>query len=118
MCIRDSLYYLYNNTPGTASPFSFDIEEEASLGYEFWGNTNFDTVDYFTTTLPAANYDSVYLRIKAQNNQCGGTQWIQYFCYKNGSSTPSVSYTHLRAHETVLDLVCRLLLEKKKTHIS
>ena len=23
-----------------------------------------------------------------------------------------VSYTHLRAHETVLDLVCRLLLEK------
>ena len=26
-----------------------------------------------------------------------------------------VSYTHLRAHETVLDLVCRLLLEKK-TH--
>eukprot|EP00656_Telonema_subtile_P057976 TRINITY_DN9680_c0_g1_i2.p1 TRINITY_DN9680_c0_g1~~TRINITY_DN9680_c0_g1_i2.p1 ORF type:complete len:762 (-),score=203.63 TRINITY_DN9680_c0_g1_i2:39-2324(-) len=29
-------------------------------------------------------------------------------------STISVSYTHLRAHETVLDLVCRLLLEKKK----
>ena len=26
----------------------------------------------------------------------------------------SVSYTHLRAHETVLDLVCRLLLEQKK----
>ena len=35
----------------------------------------------------------------------------------------AVSYTHLRAHETVLDLVCRLLLEKKKhdktaTHIN
>ena len=28
--------------------------------------------------------------------------------------TQPVSYTHLRAHETVLDLVCRLLLEKKK----
>ena len=26
----------------------------------------------------------------------------------------AVSYTHLRAHETVLELVCRLLLEKKK----
>ena len=25
------------------------------------------------------------------------------------------SYTHLRAHETVLDLVCRLLLEKKQS---
>ena len=30
----------------------------------------------------------------------------------DGEST--VSYTHLRAHETVLDLVCRILLEKKK----
>ena len=28
----------------------------------------------------------------------------------------AVSYTHLRAHETVLDLVCRLLLEKKKNY--
>ena len=25
----------------------------------------------------------------------------------------AVSYTHLRAHETVLDIVCRLLLEKQ-----
>ena len=35
----------------------------------------------------------------------------------DGNSTSvykPVSYTHLRAHETVLDLVCRLLLEKKK----
>ena len=30
------------------------------------------------------------------------------------SGQEPVSYTHLRAHETVLDLVCRLLLEKKK----
>ena len=30
------------------------------------------------------------------------------------NSEGPVSYTHLRAHETVLDLVCRLLLEKKK----
>ena len=29
----------------------------------------------------------------------------------------AVSYTHLRAHETVLDLVCRLLLEKKHKNI-
>ena len=29
------------------------------------------------------------------------------------SSFASVSYTHLRAHETGLDLECRLLLEKK-----
>ena len=31
-------------------------------------------------------------------------------------SSAAVSYTHLRAHETVLDLVCRLLLEKKNKH--
>ena len=34
------------------------------------------------------------------------------FSYNN-----TVSYTHLRAHETVLDIVCRLLLEKKKQNI-
>ena len=34
------------------------------------------------------------------------------------SSFSAVSYTHLRAHETVLDLVCRLLLEKKKTNVA
>ena len=32
----------------------------------------------------------------------------------NTTTFTAVSYTHLRAHETVLDLVCRLLLEKKK----
>mgnify|MGYP003380390170 CR=1 FL=1 len=33
-------------------------------------------------------------------------------------ASKTVSYTHLRAHETVLDLVCRLLLEKKKNNIT
>ena len=33
------------------------------------------------------------------------------------NSYAPVSYTHLRAHETVLDLVCRLLLEKKKNKV-
>ena len=36
--------------------------------------------------------------------------------FLEGSDPKPVSYTHLRAHETVLDLVCRLLLEKKKTN--
>ena len=30
------------------------------------------------------------------------------------ATSNAVSYTHLRAHETREDLVCRLLLEKKK----
>ena len=33
---------------------------------------------------------------------------------RSHNTIATVSYTHLRAHETVLDLVCRLLLEKKK----
>ena len=40
---------------------------------------------------------------------------------ESGSNDPmaymlTVSYTHLRAHETGRNLVCRLLLEKKKTN--
>src|SRR5450756_3092737 len=43
----------------------------------------------------------------------------KYTIEKDGNKTrfiitESVSYTHLRAHETRHDLVCRLLLEKKK----
>src|SRR5450756_3238428 len=35
-------------------------------------------------------------------------------CQVIGYGYSPVSYTHLRAHETRHDLVCRLLLEKKK----
>ena len=40
---------------------------------------------------------------------------IDYAQTKQAIERP-VSYTHLRAHETVLDLVCRLLLETKKNN--
>ena len=36
----------------------------------------------------------------------------------SGELLEPVSYTHLRAHETVLDLVCRLLLEKKQKTVT
>ena len=35
-------------------------------------------------------------------------------CPGHADYVKTVSYTHLRAHETSQDLVCRLLLEKKK----
>ena len=38
----------------------------------------------------------------------------EIYYHFNPKKIQAVSYTHLRAHETVLDLVCRLLLEKKK----
>src|SRR5659263_69547 len=39
---------------------------------------------------------------------------IDNVVYRLGVAPTTVSYTHLRAHETRHDLVCRLLLEKKK----
>ena len=42
----------------------------------------------------------------------GSAQFVLVSMLATGS--PTVSYTHLRAHETRHDLVCRLLLEKKK----
>ena len=38
--------------------------------------------------------------------------------HDEGGARDPVSYTHHRAHETVLDLVCRLLLEKKKKQLT
>src|SRR5659263_733391 len=43
---------------------------------------------------------------------CRSEQRRRYFSKLSGPLP--VSYTHLRAHETRHDLVCRLLLEKKK----
>ena len=40
--------------------------------------------------------------VPARRIRCGSVEDLE-----------AVSYTHLRAHETVLDIVCRLLLEKK-----
>ena len=37
-----------------------------------------------------------------------------FWAYSDTLGSHPVSYTHLRAHETVLALVCRPLLEKKK----
>src|SRR5665811_367690 len=36
---------------------------------------------------------------------------LVHLVHEHDLSPEAVSYTHLRAHETVLDLVCRLLLE-------
>src|SRR5664280_3297339 len=47
-------------------------------------------------------------------NLDGGGVKGQAEALRLGITRAPVSYTHLRAHETVLDLVCRLLLEKKK----
>src|SRR5678815_3240690 len=42
-----------------------------------------------------------------------GVNFTNFYAFKHTSAPNSVSYTHLRAHETPEHLVCRLLLEKK-----
>ena len=53
------------------------------------------------------------------HDYCISHYYIFYYSNFNNLATKriryrAVSYTHLRAHETEADLVCRLLLEKKK----
>ena len=50
--------------------------------------------------------------IPVEMQSCHTTIMGKYFI--EGHVPFAVSYTHLRAHETCADLVCRLLLEKKK----
>eukprot|EP00657_Telonema_sp_P-1_P001424 TRINITY_DN1354_c0_g1_i1.p1 TRINITY_DN1354_c0_g1~~TRINITY_DN1354_c0_g1_i1.p1 ORF type:complete len:185 (-),score=107.51 TRINITY_DN1354_c0_g1_i1:46-600(-) len=84
-----------------------DIDEHVVAGridVNFYHNT----VDIYEETIEQHNEKLVDLRVQLQRAQ---------------KLAQAVSYTHLRAHETVLDLVCRLLLEKKKqnkkqTHIN
>ena len=51
-------------------------------------------------------------RLAESGIQMQAFQLLKYAASSYSTALP-VSYTHLRAHETVLDLVCRLLLEKK-----
>eukprot|EP00656_Telonema_subtile_P015667 TRINITY_DN18240_c0_g1_i5.p1 TRINITY_DN18240_c0_g1~~TRINITY_DN18240_c0_g1_i5.p1 ORF type:complete len:150 (-),score=23.77 TRINITY_DN18240_c0_g1_i5:19-468(-) len=57
-----------------------------------------------------AHKDFGFLSLLLQNDVGG----LEVQRADDGVWIEAVSYTHLRAHETVLDLVCRLLLEKKK----
>ena len=64
-------------------------------------------------------YKDVLLRAVLEATMSAPTYFNPLERFVDGGTTTynnpvPVSYTHLRAHETVLDLVCRLLLEKKK----
>ena len=97
------------------------VTNDGTNAHWILGGTISDTT---TTTLKVNGTSEFTDSIIAQNIQLGGTGASNRLDdYEKGTFTPnlivtgtntSVSYTHLRAHETVLDLVCRLLLEKKK----
>ena len=98
MCIRDSGnsfdFGLVFNDWNTSTTLLYDPDDTENAAYAFIKATYADaTVDGFLT-LP--DYFS--------------TKGIDYV----SAALVAVSYTHLRAHETGRNLVCRLLLEKKK----
>ena len=66
-------------------------------------------------TILAAGF--VYF-INPYNLVPGGVYGASIVLHNLFPSIQAVSYTHLRAHETCADLVCRLLLEKKKPAVT
>ena len=77
-----------------------------------------------------SSYSALYNTLKSEVNKVDDLKPNQYYVCCAQELTPgniddiynlfsdymkAVSYTHLRAHETDSYLVCRLLLEKKKT---
>ena len=82
------------------------------------------TIGYLVPAIPAGKTVVVATATKALQDQLAGKdlpflqahlgKGFEWAVLKGRSNyLCTVSYTHLRAHETVLDLVCRLLLEKK-----
>ena len=71
--------------------------------------------DFLDIEVYAGESDAMDLKIY---DMLGRKLWASTTGLEPGTySRVPVSYTHLRAHETVLDLVCRLLLEKKTTTV-
>ena len=89
---------------GSSHVIAWEVVERATVHYRF----------------PFGILQSLYT-FKVQDVGIGAlyTVWlesmqVQYQAVLGGAGYKAVSYTHLRAHETGRNLVCRLLLEKKK----
>ena len=73
-------------------------------------------LDKYLTELGAGTRSEVKKQIKAGLVTVNGAvaKKPEQKVDETGDEVCPVSYTHLRAHETGRNLVCRLLLEKKK----
>ena len=86
----------WSETKGGTTPVTADFFKnikEAKTLYAIWDNN-----------------DIVVEQLEVKESFKDGTGYVNDFI----PTLEPVSYTHLRAHETSQDLVCRLLLEKKK----
>src|SRR5660397_46457 len=97
-------------------------ELQAGAVYARYGipAVNVDTLsDFFVDELPPLIYAApggLYVKLDGQALYATRTRMnlsLGAIASELGVSRRTVSYTHLRAHETKANLVCRLLLEKK-----
>src|SRR5665811_675688 len=110
MCIRDRLHVAGRPRRGQLSAVARLLPEGPRTGVPGAAGTGGRGDD-------GALGSNGYLRARRRPPRAGdrGTAALACPCRRGAlSALRSVSYTHLRAHETVLDIVCRLLLEKKK----
>ena len=91
-----------------------DLSNQVTI--EFWakGGSDLPKVNALLGALDSNNNPRLCIQLP---NEKGEIVWQAGQKPANGAidGLIPVSYTHLRAHETVLDLVCRLLLENKNT---
>ena len=125
MCIRDSML-LTTREPGACrrnflEVFNASGVDYAEYGYDQGGDKiggpDFGFRRAFAArvreSMPEKDKNWVYDQVMEIETPEGVKALEKTLAGLFGGSE-AVSYTHLRAHETVLDLVCRLLLEKKK----
>ena len=97
---------------------SNNSNKEISRGIYFW-KTNFSLSTSELNWLKKTEIQKLYVRFFDVDWNANISKAVPVgdvtIETKKINGVETVSYTHLRAHETVLDIVCRLLLEKK-TH--
>ena len=98
-------------TPETGKYYTFEYDPKFADKLKEWDEYPIVyAMEYKKNNLIGANIHYIRgtnSRLKALNNKRFPKRTYRQYI-------PTVSYTHLRAHETRGNLVCRLLLEKKK----
>src|SRR5678809_594265 len=118
MCIRDSYttsgdynFTIANGACTDTVILHLTIGQPETGEFSASGCDNY-TLPWGTVVTASGDYTNVYQTALG----CDSTVTAHITIGTGGhtDTTVAVSYTHLRAHETGRNLVCRLLLEKKK----
>ena len=122
LAIGAYIYFLGNSEPAELKQLiQGRPQQQQDVIKYFYGKADFPKAGFLCKRITDAEYDNIVSSATKQSNfkqkaldkiGLDETQ-VNEIEPVNFEGWASVSYTHLRAHETVLDLVCRLLLENK-----